>query len=104
MTEFHGDFTKEHPVVVSYNLGLSLDLIKQESNSSVSFGFPNSFRSADFLPTAVPPTGLSIPVPTRLDTIATAVSLLSTLYKYYIKIFEKNQIFTRLNLQVGVVI
>lgn len=26
MTEFHGDFTKEHPVVVSYNLGSLLRL------------------------------------------------------------------------------
>jgi hypothetical protein len=26
MTEFHGDFTKEHPVIVSYNLGSLLRL------------------------------------------------------------------------------
>ena len=54
-------------------------MIKQESNANVSFGFPNSFHLTDFLPTAVLPTGLSMPVPTRLDAIATAVSLLLSL-------------------------
>lgn len=58
--------------------GLSLDLIEQESNSNVSFGFPNSFRLTDFLPTAVLPADLSMSAPTRLDTIATAVSHLSS--------------------------
>ena len=94
MTEFHGDFTEKHPVIVIYILGSLLrPVLQQESVSSVSFGFPNSFRLTDFLPTAVLPTGLSIPAPTRLEIIVTAVSLPSTLYKYYITDFQKSQNF-----------
>lgn len=94
MTKFHGDFTKEHPAVVTSDLKVSPQTCyKQESILSVSFGFPNSFRLTDFLPTAVLPTGLSMPAPTRLEIIATAVSHLSSLYKYYITDFQKSQNF-----------
>ena len=48
----------------------------QESISSVSFGFPNSFRSVDFLPTTVLPADLSLSALTRLidKTNSTAIS------------------------------
>ena len=66
MTEFHSAFIGERPEVVTLNLGAPLTLrVPQASN--VSFGFPNLFRYADFLPTAVLPTGLSIPAPTYLE-------------------------------------
>ena len=94
MTEFHGDFTEKHPVIVIYILGSLLrPVLQQESVSSVSSGFPSLFRLTDFLPTAVLPTDLSISAPTRLEVIATAVSLLLTLYKYYITDFQKSQNF-----------
>lgn len=66
MTEFHSAFIGERPEVVTLNLG-SLSPCVSPQASNVSFGFPNSFRYADFLPTAVLPTGLSIPAPTCLE-------------------------------------
>ena len=57
-----------------------------------------------------PVTGLE-PVPPAwkagmlaTDTTPSYKIYLSSLYKYYTTIFEKNQIFTRSNSQVGVVI
>lgn len=66
MTLFHGNFMGKHlKVVTLYRQSLSRpNLIG--SIEAVSFGFPDSFRLADFLPTAVLPDSLSLLSPTCL--------------------------------------
>lgn len=66
MTQLQGRFTRKHLVVVIHYLKSLPKPSKMESIEPVSFSFPDSFRIADLLPTAVLPVSLSLLTPTRL--------------------------------------
>ena len=64
MTEFHSVLQEDSTVVIRYYDFLSTLIDFSIERRAVSSGSPNFFPLADFLPTAVLPTDLSLSAPT----------------------------------------
>ena len=89
MTEFHSAFIGERPEVVTLNLG-SLSPCVSRRQVTYHLVFPTHFVTRiSYLPPYFLLAFLYQPRPVL--NFVTAVSLLLTLYKYYITDFQKSQ-------------